>query len=156
MKIYQFNQNNSGGSFDVDDKLCHRLFIESDDLDKAISIAENLGVYFDGCENGVDCECCGDRWYRPWNDDGITFPYSYGAFTEASAKEIAKVYNAKVEVKEDEKYRNRNSFVSFEDVESYAQYMADQHGWTTPDIRIFYKNGNVVEISKNKESKWYV
>lgn len=29
--FYLFSQNNSGGSFIVNDKVCHRLFIEADD-----------------------------------------------------------------------------------------------------------------------------
>ncbi len=28
--FYLFNQNNSGGAFIVNDKVCHRLFIEAD------------------------------------------------------------------------------------------------------------------------------
>ena len=44
MKIYQFNQNNSGGSFDVDEKLCHRLLIEADCVDEASDIAESMSA----------------------------------------------------------------------------------------------------------------
>ena len=63
MNWYQFSQNNSGGSFVVDDKLCCELYIEAQNTDEANTIAERLGVYFDGVEQGLDCECCGDRWY---------------------------------------------------------------------------------------------
>jgi hypothetical protein len=28
--FYEFSQNNSGGSFDVNDKLCHVMIIEAD------------------------------------------------------------------------------------------------------------------------------
>ena len=76
VKFFEFTQNNSGGSFDVDDKVCHRLFIEAVDEKQAISIAESLGVYFDGCEKGMDCECCGDRWSSYTEE--ITFPYEMG------------------------------------------------------------------------------
>lgn len=41
--FYTFAQNNSGGSF---------------------VIAESIGIYFDGVECDLDCECCGDRWSR--------------------------------------------------------------------------------------------
>jgi hypothetical protein len=51
-KLFLFDQNNSGGGFELDDKLCHRLVLE-----------EVTEVYFDGVEDGRDCECCGDRWY---------------------------------------------------------------------------------------------
>ena len=43
--FYLFDQNNSGGSFVLNDKLCHRLFIEADSAEEAVSIAENLGCY---------------------------------------------------------------------------------------------------------------
>ncbi|MCA0117412.1 hypothetical protein [Bacillus sp. RSS_NA_20] len=63
MTFYEYTQNNSGGHFEVNDKVCHRLFIEAENLAEADSIAESLGVYFNGVTDGVDCGCCGDRWY---------------------------------------------------------------------------------------------
>jgi hypothetical protein len=77
-KFYNFDQNNTGGSFVVDNDLCHRLYIEAESADEATAIAEAMGVYFDGCDDGTDCECCGDRWYRLWTNDGITLPYKFG------------------------------------------------------------------------------
>lgn len=115
-KFYEFDQNNSGGYFVEDDKLCHRLFIEATTLEEAIDKVEGLGVYFNGCEDGIDCSCCGDRWYEPWGDDGLTFPYTY-----SEAK-------------------------TFQTIEEFAQYLAAKYGWTKPDARIFYKDGRVVEI----------
>jgi hypothetical protein len=76
--FYQFNQNNTGGSFDVNDKVCHRLLIEAKSEKQSIKIAKKLGVYFNGCDKGIDCECCGDRWYYP---DEIRFPKIYGELT---------------------------------------------------------------------------
>jgi hypothetical protein len=119
MKFYEFSQNNTGGSFDVDEHVCHRLFIEADDVTMATDIAINLGVYFNGVARDMDCPCCGDRWYEQWVD-GISFPYKY------SDTQI------------------------FDDVESYAQYLADDWGWTSPDARIFYKNGLMKEIFSKK------
>lgn len=116
MAFYKFNQNNTGGSFITDDKLCHRLFIEADNSDQAITRAESLGCYWNGVETGDDCPCCGDRWYQPWTDDGMTFPYQYG--------------------------KDR----VFQTMAEYAEYMADQYGRTKPDCRIFYANGEVVEV----------
>ena len=40
IKFYEFDQNNSGGVFKVDDKLCHRLFIEAENANQAIKKAE--------------------------------------------------------------------------------------------------------------------
>lgn len=45
MNWYCFDQNNSGGYFDVDDKVCHRLFIEAESFDDAVEKAEELGCY---------------------------------------------------------------------------------------------------------------
>ena len=61
-KFYDVTQSNPGGSFDVDANLCHRLFIESNSENEADKIAENLGCYWNGVEDGRDCPCCGDRW----------------------------------------------------------------------------------------------
>ena len=55
--FYLFNQYNSGGYFIVNDKACHRLFIEADDGEEALRIAESLGCYWDGVNKGLDCSC---------------------------------------------------------------------------------------------------
>lgn len=114
MKWYEFSQNNSGGSFDVDDKLCHRLFIEAETEKDAVKKAEEMGAYFDGID---DCPCCGNRWHEP---DELKFPEELGA-------------------------------VVLNDVESYAQNLADNYGWTKPDARIFYASGDVKEVFKNEK-----
>lgn len=62
MNWYNFTQNNSGGYFDVDDKVCNRLFIEAESFDDAIKKAEELGCYWYGVNKGIDCPCCGNRW----------------------------------------------------------------------------------------------
>ena len=62
--FFTFDQNNSGGRFRVDQKVTEFVIIEAIDANHANSIAESIGIYFDGCEKGFDCSCCGDRWYR--------------------------------------------------------------------------------------------
>ena len=59
--FYEFRQNNSGGAWGGP---AMTVFIEADSGEEANSIAENNGLYFDGVGAGLDCECCGDRWYR--------------------------------------------------------------------------------------------
>ena len=61
LKFYEYSQNNTGGSFTTDDKLCHRLFIEANSSTEADEIAEGLGCYWNGVDEGSDCPCCGDR-----------------------------------------------------------------------------------------------
>lgn len=75
-KFYCFDQNNSGGSF-VTDELAgigEYVFIEASSAEDAISRAEDIGLYFGG---EGDCPCCGDRWYRPLDDDGTEMPLVY-------------------------------------------------------------------------------
>ncbi len=68
--FYQYDQNNSDGYFETNEKISYVVIIEADDSYSADSIAEGLGIYFDGVEEGIDCECCGDRWSRA--DEGIS------------------------------------------------------------------------------------
>jgi hypothetical protein len=75
--FYCFDQNNSGGSFHEDDRVCQHVIIEADSAGQANELAEDLGIYFDGCDQGIDCSCCGDRWYPAW-DDGDQEPNIYG------------------------------------------------------------------------------
>jgi len=70
LKWYIFDQNNSGGHFHYDDEVAEKVLIEAIDLEDALSVAERIGIYFNGCASGQDCDCCGDRWSQPWDDDG--------------------------------------------------------------------------------------
>lgn len=64
--FYHFNQNNSGGRFHNDDRVCNHVIIEARHAAEANDRAEGLGIYFDGVENDRDCACCGDRWHQAW------------------------------------------------------------------------------------------
>lgn len=70
-KFFKFHQNNSGGSFEIDDKrgIGVNVWIEALDWSDANHRAENIGIYFDGCEDGRDCDCCGDRWSAQWSGE---------------------------------------------------------------------------------------
>lgn len=127
MNWYKFDQNNSGGSFDVDDKVCHRLFIEAESFNDAVEKAEELGCYWNGVASGIDCPCCGDRWDK-WDDDPVD-----------------------IEKYKTEGYKTfRHGIIYFNNIEEYAQYLANDFGWTIPDARIYYDNGNVKEIFSSK------
>lgn len=151
MKFYEFTQNNSGGSFHVNDDLTVRVMIEADTAEEANSKAEDLGMYWDGCEKGHDCKCCGDRWYPAWGD-GMEFPYRYGTMTEKEAKEIAVAYNSQAEPNmRVGTNKDRNWDVIFPVPESYAQFVADRWGWDDPDCYIYFKDSRKVRISGKKE-----
>lgn len=124
-QFYEFSQNNSGGGFDVDKKVCNKVFIEAESADEANAIAQELGIYFDGVEKGIDCGCCGDRWYEAYR------PAMEGIWSFDTGETTAEVFDY--------------------DIEKYAQFLADEFGWTTPDARIFYANGLVTEVFSEKE-----
>jgi|3_EtaG_2_1085321.scaffolds.fasta_scaffold285966_1 hypothetical protein len=74
MKFFTFSQNNSGGVFAGP---AQYVIVQADDADDANAIAQDNGVYFDGCSTGWDCDCCGDRWY-PYHSDVTDSPMIYG------------------------------------------------------------------------------
>lgn len=76
LQWFEFNQNNSGGHFVVDDKGCHRVWIQAPSQEDAVEQAKSLGMYFNGVEAGFDCRCCGDRWNEPWR--ATELPVDYG------------------------------------------------------------------------------
>lgn len=40
------------------------MAIEADSEEEAVQRSEQIGLYFNGVEQGIDCDCCGDRWYK--------------------------------------------------------------------------------------------
>ena len=163
LKWYLFDQNNSGGSFVVDDKLCHRVFIEAKSFDDAVEKAEELGCYWNGVEDGRDCPCCGDRWNK-WDDDPVDLEkYKIEGYTvslydniyrdvrEEWEKKYRK-YNVIEEPKFETVYsmRRYSGNIGFNNIEQYAQYLADEYGWTVPDARVYYNDGSVKEIFSEK------
>src|SRR6478736_3887571 len=72
--FYCFDQNNTGGDFTINDQFAEDVFSEATSEDDANDRAEAYGLYFDGCQDGYDCECCGDRWYRAWKESGKDQP----------------------------------------------------------------------------------
>ena len=70
-QFYHFRQNNSGGDFTIDDiiGIGPHVYIQANSVEEAMERAEKLGIYFNGCDSGRDCSCCGDRWSEPWDSD---------------------------------------------------------------------------------------
>lgn len=79
MAWFHYSQNNSGGGFDFDEAIgiTHHVIIEAKDAWLADQRAQFMGLYFDGCDSGMDCSCCGDRWSRAYGD-GDEVPMVYG------------------------------------------------------------------------------
>lgn len=73
---FLFDQNNSGGSFvkpvwtgpddagGIDGNDVY-VFAKNKEEARHLVVAWS-NVYFDGVSSGMDCNCCGDRWYGPW------------------------------------------------------------------------------------------
>jgi len=149
---YEFNQNNSGGYFVVNDNLCCRVFIEANSLEEATTKAEKLGCYWDGVASGIDCPCCGDRWsggeeinmnqLREYSvvdyDSEEPWYKKYGRYTVVDPPKHETIF----------RFSRYAGKISFRTIEEYAQYLAYEYGWTTPDSRIYYANGTIKEIFK--------
>lgn len=86
-KFYSFNQNNSGGIFETNQKkgIGGFVIIEAISATHANGRAEDLGIYFNGCRDGHDCPCCGDRWYRVDESDGYDVPSIFGTPVEQAS-----------------------------------------------------------------------
>jgi hypothetical protein len=74
--FYTYRQNNSGGVFDFSDTIGQYVIVEAESPYNANKRAESIGLYFNGVEEELDCECCGDRWYEA--DEGTEEPMTYG------------------------------------------------------------------------------
>jgi hypothetical protein len=74
-KFFTFHQNNSGGILHLPAK---NVIVEAVDKEEANEIAQENGVYFNGCNTGADCSCCGDRWYPASDYDANDTPQIYG------------------------------------------------------------------------------
>lgn len=170
-KFFEFSQNNTGGSFVTDDKLCHRLFIEAESAKEAISKAEDLGCYWNGVDEGQDCPCCGDRWYPSGHAvDFEEMNKRWGGYEVAEwlekkrgekISDVEAISNLKsqypgsewlTEPVLEDKYGSQRVIgkIKVDSIEQYAQIMANLFGWTEPDCRIFYKDGSVKEIYSRK------
>jgi hypothetical protein len=154
-KFYEFDQNNSGGTFDVDENVCHRVIIEAMDENHARSIFEPMIV-----NQSSSCSCCGDRWssYSPdeinlekHKADGYTVGV-YSHYKDAEQRWFALYgeFPRKEEPKWGEPFslKEFSGSIWFENIEQYCQFMANHYGWTVPDIRIHFLDGTKKEIFK--------
>lgn len=84
-KWWCFDQNNSGGWFahDAEAGIGYAVFVEAKNQDEASARAMDIGIYFDGVRDGIDCGCCGDRWDEP-REDGSNQPEKYGQVWRAA------------------------------------------------------------------------
>lgn len=86
-RFWTFRQNNSGGSFDQNETVSTFVIMEALDADDANCRAREIGIYFNGVEDGIDCDCCGDRWY-PAYEEGFKNPEVYGKLLEKHKQDV--------------------------------------------------------------------
>jgi len=157
-KFYEFNQNNSGGHFDVDENVCHRVIIEAVNANHAQSIFEPMIK-----NQSASCSCCGDRWssYDPdeidlekWKKEGYSIGV-YGGIYKNTEERWFKLYG-KFPRLEEPKWMDTFSSkefkgkIYFENIEQYCQFAANAWGWTVPDIRIHFLDGTKKDIFKKE------
>lgn len=154
-KFFEFSQNNSGGYFDVDENVCHRVIIEAIDEDHAQSIIEPM------IENqSPSCSCCGDRWsiyycdeieFEKYNEKGLEVDVytHYKDYSERWFKLYGEFPRKDEPVVKKKSWGSKfTARVYFDNLEQYCQYLANAYGWTTPDVRIHYLDGTKKEIFK--------
>lgn len=157
MAFYEFSQNNSGGRFVVDSKLCHKVVIEAATKSQAVDIAESLGCYWDGCSIGRDCNCCGDRWHVPSSEFVLNNDYKYKGTIYSTEKHRTKTSNKvlKKRLRDWLGIENATITVNTSDIKiecnpqtllEYYRFFVLCYAWTVPDVRVFYLDGKVDEI----------
>jgi len=65
-KFYTYDQNNSWWVYIVNyiKWIWAAVIIEAKNKKQAENISKKIWIYFDWVNNGIDCECCWDRWIR--------------------------------------------------------------------------------------------
>jgi hypothetical protein len=124
---YEYRQNNSGGVFEHSDDVSNYVLIEASSVDGANSKAESIGIYFYGCDSGIDCDCCGDRW--------------------------SQQYEAKTEFKTYRFGGGEYGATTHTDVKGYAQALANNDYWagSKPAVIVYFADGSVERFTNGAE-----
>lgn len=85
--FYTYRQNNSGGYYYGP---AVYVIVEAISSDESDEIAEQNDVYFHGVG---DCECCGNRWHRNY-EDGTEAPEIYGNVVQGDKGIYQDKYNS--------------------------------------------------------------
>lgn len=90
MPYFTYHQNNSGGAYKGS---AEYVIIEADNAEEANCIAEENGLYFNGCATGQDCPCCGDRWIKAYDYDATDQPKIYSDVIKLDQKVYQSPYS---------------------------------------------------------------
>ena len=122
---YEYRQNNSGGVFFMDGYASLYVFIQAESADDANHQAEEVTIYFDGCERDMDCDCCGDRWYR-----------AHGPMDSFTTHLFWRGENAE-----------------HDNISDYAQALANDSVWAEDDkpaVIVYFADGSFKRFCKKK------
>lgn len=89
-RFYCYNQNNSGGKFKSPAKYVIIEAISPGDADRR---AQEIGLYFNGVEDEIDCSCCGDRWdqtYEKGSEEPEIYDMSIEKYLEGNKPNLHK------------------------------------------------------------------
>lgn len=94
--LYEYGQNNSGGHHHVDKTVSVLVYVEAKDAEEADRAAQyKAGIYFNGCDEGNDCPCCGDRWYEaysPLSKKRVMFNLEVPSYTSKFKYNVGEYY----------------------------------------------------------------
>jgi len=160
-KTYEFHQNNSGGSFDTDENVCARVFIEAISYEDAIRKIEPMIE-----SQSSSCPCCGDRWYlsekivdiQHFKETGYEV-HTYTDMNEDAFKEWERKYGMFPRLSEPVLdntgiFEKVSARIYFESVDHYIQFMVNEYGrWTTPDARLHRIDGRKKDFYYNADNE---
>jgi len=92
MAWFTFRQNNSGGFYNGP----QYVIVEAASSVSANTVAEENNVYFNGIDKGIDCRCCGDRWYRVHHGDGKNEPMIYNEHIDPESPVYTDIFGEKL------------------------------------------------------------
>jgi len=124
---FEYRQNNSGGSFVTNEDVSIYVLIQAEGREDANRKAEEVGIYFDGVSDGLDCDCCGDRWSEPWDE-----------------LEAFSVYS----------WKNTVNRKTYDNVLDYAQALANEDTWSDGGksaVIVYFANGAKQVFRKEKK-----
>lgn len=100
-------------------------------IDEKISQVEELKNFFEDLK---------DNKQAAWDNRSERWHLLYGKLPVIEKPKWKTVYGSK----------SFEGKVYFKTIEQYCQFLADNYGWTTPDVRIHFADGTKKEIFKTE------
>ena len=159
MKInfYEIEQFASNGQYEVNNKVCRVVIIQAESKEQARDIF--MPMIKDSCM----CPNCSNRWnplyikqipLNIWKTVGypavIEYPYPENRAVEDYWHEVFDSFPSLSAPRwEGGTMSGMARFVGliyFNDIEQYAKFIAGGYGKTSPDVRIYYLSGEIIEV----------